>query len=97
MQQLLTVDVPYIVLDYPEDLEAYNSAKWVGVQFQPTIGGTAFFQYGQFTDLDLDVAPPYVRHNGTVAALSFGVGAAGLIVIILSAVWMIRRRGPEQA
>ena len=39
MQQMLYTDAPYIVLFYPDDLEAYNSAKWTGVVQQPANDG----------------------------------------------------------
>jgi peptide/nickel transport system substrate-binding protein len=49
MQALLYQQSPYIVLYYEDDLEAYNSAKWVNVQPQPINGGGIFFQSGNYT------------------------------------------------
>lgn len=92
MQQLLYTQAPYIVLYYPDDLEAYNSAKWTGIQFQPAHEGGAFFQYGLYTYLTVDVKADAPKSGGVNAGVLIGVVAAVLLVAVVVVVLMIRRR-----
>ena len=88
MQQMLYTDAPYIVLYYPDDLEAYNSAKWTGTELQPDHGGGAFFQYGLYTYLHLDVKANAPKAAGVSTGLIVGVVAA-VVVVLLTAGFVV--------
>jgi peptide/nickel transport system substrate-binding protein len=49
MQKILYDDVPYIITDYYDDLEAYRSDRWGNLQQQPPGKGVLVFQYGTYT------------------------------------------------
>ena len=65
MQQQLYKDIPEIVLYYDKSLEAYNSAKWEGLEdnISPTPEGFLWGQYTPYSALT-------VRLRGTEAATS---------------------------
>jgi peptide/nickel transport system substrate-binding protein len=95
MQQILYQDAPYIVLFYPDDLEAYNSAKWGGVVQQPAKGGVAFYQFGTYTtqhvDLRADLAANTTK-TGTNPLVWIIVAIAGVVIIAGLAFGFLRRR-----
>jgi peptide/nickel transport system substrate-binding protein len=49
MEKILYDDVPYIITDYYDDLEAYRSDRWGNLQQQPPGKGVLVFQYGTYT------------------------------------------------
>ena len=89
MQQMLYTDMPYVVLYYADNLEAYNSAKWTGIELQ---GGSAFFQSGIYTYLHLDVKKDAPKPKGTSKGVLYGVGGAVLVVILVVGFVLYRRR-----
>lgn len=91
MQQILYTDAPYIVLYYPNDLEAYRSDRWTNIQLQPVKGGNAFFQMGTYTYRSVDVKTKAVAASdkgglgvgawiGIVAAIVVALGAGGFLI-----------------
>jgi peptide/nickel transport system substrate-binding protein len=89
MQQLLYTDMPYVVLYYPDELEAYNSAKWTGVQLQQ---GDAFFQAGTYTYRNLDIRKNAPKPAGTNMTVVYGGIGLVVVVIVVAGVVMLRRR-----
>jgi peptide/nickel transport system substrate-binding protein len=81
MQATLYQAAPYIVLYYSDDLEAYNSAKWTGVEPQPTNGGFVFFQYGNYTYRNLDLRT--ATKATTAASKSSSSPIVWIIVVIV--------------
>ena len=75
MQQIMYQQSPWIVLSYPDDLEAYNTAKWTG--WTQMFGGTgpAFNCEGNY-DTYLNLQP-------RVAVSSSGGGTALVVVTIV--------------
>jgi len=92
MQQMLYTQAPYIVLYYPDDLEAYNSTKWTGIRLQPQTDGGAFFQYGLYTYLTVDVKTNAPKSGGSNTGVLIGVGAVVLVLLIGGGVLLMRRR-----
>jgi peptide/nickel transport system substrate-binding protein len=79
MQEIIYNDTPEIVLDYYNSLEAYNSAKWQGLEdnVSPQPQG---FLWGQYTPYSaLTVAP---RAGGATSTSSGGIPAIAWVGII---------------
>ena len=99
MQQIMYQQSPWIVLDYPEELEAYNTAKWTG--WTQMFGGTgpAFNCEGNYAT--------YLNLRPRVAAASHGSNRPWIAVVIVAAVivalgavafmWRRRRQAVEEA
>jgi len=96
MQQILYTDAPYIVLFYPDDLEAYNSAKWAGVLQQPAKTGQAFYQAGTYTtrnvDLKADLTANTTKSGGSNTIVWVIVGIVVVILVAGLAFGFLRRR-----
>ena len=67
MQQIMYEQTPWVVLTYPQYLEAYNTAKWTGWTQMNDGKGPAFFTTGNVQSY-LDLQPT------AVAATSGGSG-----------------------
>jgi peptide/nickel transport system substrate-binding protein len=93
LQQDLYTSAPYIVLFYPDELQAMNTAKWTGYQLQPTSAGQAIDQYGQYTLESVHVktnAP--AKNSGGNSGVLIGVGAGVLALIVVGVLILMRRR-----
>jgi peptide/nickel transport system substrate-binding protein len=94
MQQMLYQDAPYIVLFYPDDLEAYNS-KWTGIVQQPAKTGQAFFQFGTYTnqsvDLKSNTASTSTKSGGINPFVWVGIALA-VVVVVGGVLLGVRRR-----
>ena len=92
MQQLLYDDAPYVVLYYPDNLEAYRS-QWTGFVAQPE-GGALIFEYGTYSYRNVEkvkaAASPGQKagdestDGGTNTALVLAVGG-GVVAAIAAA------------
>ena len=99
MQQTLYKDVPEVVLMYQQELEAYDSAHWTGLEdnISPQPEGTLWAQYTPYSALT-------VRPGGTAAAeTSSGssstlliVGILGAIIVVVGIVMIVRRGKNEE-
>ncbi|HEY7175478.1 MAG TPA: hypothetical protein VH442_11225, partial [Micromonosporaceae bacterium] len=95
MQQILYQDAPYIVLFYPDDLEAYNSAKWGGVVRQPAKTGVAFYQFGTYTSQNVDLRADLAANtskSGSNTIIWVIVGIVAVILVAGLAFGLLRRR-----
>ena len=95
MQQIMYQQSPWIVTTYPEELEAYNTAKWTGWTQMFGGSGPAFNCQGNYQTY-LNLAPKAAGAGGTgsralVIAAVIAVVAAGAAV---TGVRVIRRRRP---
>jgi hypothetical protein len=96
MQQIIYTDIPEVILYYDKTLEAYNSAKWQGLEdnISPTPEGYLWGQYTPYTALTL--APRGSDTGGGSSSSSSStlliVGILGAIIVIIGIV-MIARRG----
>ncbi len=98
MQQMIYKDVPEIVLMYQQELEAYDSAHWTGLEdnISPQPEGTLWAQYTPYSALT-------VRPAGTAAETSSGsssmlliVGILGAIIVIVGIVMIARRNKSDE-
>jgi len=95
MQQIMYQQSPWIVITYPEELEAYNTAKWTGWTQMFDGSGPAFNCQGNYQTY-LNLAPKAAGAGGS------GSGALVVVVVIavvaagaaLTGVRVIRRRRP---
>ncbi len=96
MQQLLYQQSPYIILAYPNGLEAVNTSRWTGWVQSPSGDGSAIYS------IDNIDSYLYVHPRGGAATakssgplITFLVTAASAIVLVVVALVMRHRRPPE--
>jgi peptide/nickel transport system substrate-binding protein len=95
MQDMLYKDVPEIVLYYDKSLEAYNSAKWTGLEdnVSPQPEGFLWNQYTPYTAVTLQLRGADTGSSGGASSgLLVIVGILGAIIVVVGIV-MIARRG----
>jgi hypothetical protein len=93
MQQIMYEQTPWIVTTYPDHLEAFNSDKWTGWTRVTNEQGPVFFSGGNVESyLNLMPKGGAAKKGATGVWLALGV-LAGIIVIALVAVMIVRRRG----
>jgi len=92
MQQMLYTDAPYIVLYYPDELQAYNSARWTGVQHQPEPDGAVVFQDGAYTYLHVAVKKNAPKQGGVSTGLIIGLIAVVVVILLIIVIVLVRRR-----
>jgi peptide/nickel transport system substrate-binding protein len=92
LQQIMYDQSPWLVLTYPEHLEAYNTDKWTGWTRVMDGRGPAFYSAGN-VDTYLNLQPQAVektsRGNGLTIAL---IGVAAVVVLGSISVWLFLRR-----
>ena len=94
MQQLMYQQTPWIVLTYPDYLEAYNTSRWTGWQQMFGGHGPAFNTEG-FIGSYLNLKPKTASAaGGSSHTLLIAVVVAALVVVIVLVVVLLRRRGP---
>ena len=81
MQQIMYQQSPWIVIAYPDDLEAYNTAKWTG--WTQMFGGTgpAFNCEGNY-DTYLNLQPKTAATGGCSGATAVIVAVAAGVVVV---------------
>ena len=94
MQQIMYEQTPWVVLTYPQYLEAYNTAKWTGWTRMMGGKGPAFMTTG-YPQSYIDLQPAATEtsaagSSGTSAAIAAAVAVA--VAAIVAAVWLLRRR-----
>jgi peptide/nickel transport system substrate-binding protein len=97
MQQILYDDKPELVLWYENYLQAYRSDKWTGFMPQPTPQGTILFQYGHYSDLNIQPVSAAKSGGQEEGGVPVGVwiGIAAVVVVIVGFV-LVRRRSEEE-
>ncbi len=94
MQQIMYEQTPWVVLTYPQYLQAYNTQKWTGWTQMMQGKGPAFFTTGNVTSyLNLQPVKAETAGDGTGVwvAVVVGVAVAALVIVWL----LIRRRRPR--
>ena len=91
MQQIMYQQSPWIVLDYPEDLQAYNTAKWTGWTQMFGGAGPAFSAEG-FIGSYLTLRPRVAAASHTSSDKLVAVAIVAAIVAALVSVAVTRRR-----
>ena len=95
MQDQLYKDIPEIVLYYDKSLEAYNSAKWTGLEdnISPQPDGFLWNQYTPYTALTVQLrSGASSGSTSSSSTLLVIVGILGAIIVVVGIV-MIARRG----
>jgi peptide/nickel transport system substrate-binding protein len=95
MQDQLYKDIPEIVLYYDKSLEAYNSAKWTGLEdnISPQPDGFLWNQYTAYTALTVQLrSGASSSSSASSSTLLVIVGILGAIIVVVGIV-MIARRG----
>ncbi len=95
MQQIMYEQSPWIVVAYPEDLEAYNTAKWTG--WTQMFGGTgpAFNcegNYDSYLNLRLKTTAATGSTNSPLVAVAVVVVLAAVVAAAVVALLRRRRR-----
>ncbi len=96
MVQIFYQSAPYIVTNYEQQLEAYDSAKWTGwTQVPPGKGPVAFINDNIDTYLNLKPVETGTTSSsgGGNSLLWAGVGAIIVIIVVIVVVLMRRGRG----
>ena len=101
MQQILYDDRPELVLWYDNWLQAYRSDKWTGFVKQPSENGTILFQYGHYSDLQIQP----ISESGPAGNGGGGddgiqpivwIALAAAVGVIVAIVFTRRRREEEE-
>ncbi|HTX70707.1 MAG TPA: ABC transporter substrate-binding protein [Thermoleophilia bacterium] len=96
MQEILYTQSPYIVLDYPKLLEAWNTQKWEGWKRIPQPNGAVAYISDNVSNY-YEVAPRAAEttpaSSGSNTTLIIGVIIA--VVVIVAVVLLLLRRRPK--
>jgi len=105
MQQIIYQQIPEIVLEYGNDLQAYRSDRWTGFVYQPSPdsrgwGGSILYQFPAYPKWSYLTIKPVSAEAGTVKASGIPTWvwglAVGVILVIVAGVMLARRRQPEE-
>ncbi|MGZ4199753.1 MAG: ABC transporter substrate-binding protein [Thermoleophilia bacterium] len=94
MQQLMYQQTPWIVLTYPDYLEAYNTTKWTGWAQMFNGHGPAFNTEGNIASY-LNLRPKTATAGGGSSNTALIVAAAAAVVVVAIVVIVLRRRRPR--
>jgi peptide/nickel transport system substrate-binding protein len=94
MQQIIYEQTPWVVLTYPDHLEAYNTDKWNGWTRVMNGNGPAFYTAGNI-DTYLNLQPKQATassggSSSSVVAIVIGIVAL-VVVVVVALVWSRRR------
>jgi peptide/nickel transport system substrate-binding protein len=91
MQQVMYEDIPSIMIDYPQTVEAYRSDRWQPFQTQPDPGGRILDQDGFWGIYSAELK---ATSSGGGNGATIGI-TAGVVVVVAAAAGFvfIRRRG----
>ena len=94
MVQLYYQSAPYIVTNYEQQLEAYNTAKWVGwTHVPPPAGPVAFANDNIDTYLNLKpkAAATAASSGGNNSTLIYAIVAVAAVAVVVVALLLLRR------
>ena len=94
MQQLMYQQTPWVVLTYPDYLEAYNTTKWTGWQQMFDGRGPAFNAEGYIGSY-LSLRPKTATAGGGSSSTVLIVVAVVVVVLVGLGVVVLRRRRPK--
>ncbi len=90
-QQVMYAQAPWLVLTYPDNFEAYNTAKWTGWTRILGGNGPAFLTMGT-PDVYLGLKPATGTTKGGSSSAGLIVAVvAGVAVAIIIVMWLLRR------
>jgi peptide/nickel transport system substrate-binding protein len=93
MQQMLYEDVPYLMLWYDNDLEAYRNQAFTGFRPQPAPNGDLLSSYS-FESIET-VAAETTEDSGGGGSSAIWIGVAAVVVLAVGALLVLRRKGAE--
>jgi peptide/nickel transport system substrate-binding protein len=94
MQQLMYQQTPWIVLTYPDYLEAYNATKWTGWTQMFDGHGPAFNTEG-FVGSYLNLRPKTATAGGGSSNTVLIAAVAAAVVVVAIVFVVLRRRRPQ--
>jgi peptide/nickel transport system substrate-binding protein len=97
MQQIMYQQTPWVVLVYPQYLEAYNTARWTGWTQMLHGRGPAFMVTGgiqQGVDSYLNLKPVVAKAGSSSSTATIAIVVAAVVVVVIAgvAIWLVRRR-----
>jgi peptide/nickel transport system substrate-binding protein len=99
MQEVFYEDVPEVVIAYPQDLQAYSTARWTGWVRAPRPDGGAFYTNNAMNSY-LELRPAAVAPQSADGGMPVWVWvliAAVAAAVLVAAVLVVRRRsGPAE-
>jgi peptide/nickel transport system substrate-binding protein len=90
-QQRYYTQVPSVVLDYENALEAYRSDRFASFPKQPAANGPVMEQVGYWGFYGAQPAGDRAAQGGSNTGVWIGIGAAVLVVLVIGAVVVARR------
>jgi peptide/nickel transport system substrate-binding protein len=94
MQQLMYEQTPWVVLTYPDYLEAYNTTRWTGWQQMFSGSGPAFNAEG-FIGSYLSLRPKTAAAGGGSSSTVLIVAVVAIAALVALVVVVLRRRRPQ--
>jgi len=94
MQQLMYEQTPWVVLTYPDYLEAYNTTRWTGWQQMFAGSGPAFNAEG-FIGSYLSLRPKTAAAGGGSSSTVLIVAVVAVAALVALVLVVLRRRRPQ--
>jgi len=91
MQQIMYEQTPWLVLTYPQYLQAYNDAKWTGWVRMFDGAGPAFLTTG-YTQSYIDLKPVAAEASSGASNTWIVVAAVVAVAALVVVIWLVRRR-----
>jgi len=93
MQEIWYEESPYIILQYPDNFEAYNTGKWTGWTRSPAEVGSVWYNATVYdTYLNLKPNTEATTSGGTNTGLIVGIIVGAVVVIGIVLLILLRRR-----
>jgi peptide/nickel transport system substrate-binding protein len=93
MQEIIYDETPYIVLIYPNELEAYNNTEWTGWQRSLDGKGKVWFDALAGLYMNIQEKPAESTSGGSSSTAIIVVGVVIAAVVAAVVVLVLRRRG----
>ncbi len=95
MQEIFYEESPYIILQYPDNFEAYNVSKWTGWTRSPAEVGSVWYNATVFdTYLNLKPNTEKAETGGSNTGLIVGIVVA-VVVVLGIVVFIVMRKRPK--
>lgn len=91
MQQVMYEQTPWVVMTYPQYLEAYNDARWTGWTRMMGGNGPAFLTTG-YPQSYIDLEPVVAESTGGAGTLWVWIAAGAAVVAAVLVLLLLRRR-----
>ena len=95
MQQILYEQTPWVVLTYPEHLEAYNTDRWTGWTRVMSGNGPAFYSAGNI-DTYLNLMPRTAQKSTGAQGLTIAIVVSVVVIALGVGAWLVVRRRPRR-